>query len=428
MKKLLGLFWLAAVAACAFAQCPGGYALQFDGADDYVAVSSPFFDGGTTSSFTIECFMKMWDPTQEYGCNMWGKTAYWQEANFNASNGCVSFRYAYSGGYYGAGWPTITLNTWHHVAVCMEGSSIRLFVDGDLASSETTNGVISWAADPGSHRLACGIVSGSPHFWEGCLDEFRVSSIARYAADFLPPRIPFESDSYTEVLYHFDEGDGDILHDASPNGNHGTLISNPQWICSDVPLPVELLSFTAVPAENDIRLSFATASETDNDHFEILRGEQENGEFARIIILPSQGNSATMQRYEYTDTDVNPGQTYWYFLADVDMSGHRSEHRDRIVSAAVVDPIATPTSYSLSVYPNPFNPTTTISFTLIEAGRVNVAVYDVNGRWIQTLEDKKRGAGDYKLTFDARDLPSGVYFVRMESGEFRATRKIVLMK
>ncbi|MDD5088061.1 MAG: T9SS type A sorting domain-containing protein [bacterium] len=196
----------------------------------------------------------------------------------------------------------------------------------------------------------------------------------------------------------------------------------------DGPLPVELLSFTAIPAENGIRLSFSTASETDNDRFEILRGERVEGEFTRIVTLPSQGNSATEQRYEYTDTDVNPGQTYWYYLADVDMSGNRSEHRGMIVSATALDPVAAPSTYSLSVYPNPFNPSTTISFTLAEAGAVRVAVYDVRGRWIQTLADEERNAGGHKFAFDARELPSGVYFVRMESGEFQGTRKVVLMR
>jgi len=196
----------------------------------------------------------------------------------------------------------------------------------------------------------------------------------------------------------------------------------------DGPLPVELLSFTAIAIENAIRLSFSTASETDNDHFEILRGERVEGEFTRIVTLPSQGNSATEQRYEFTDTDVNPGQTYWYILADVDMSGHRTEHRGMTASATALDPVASPLEYSLAVYPNPFNPSTTISFSLLESGRVRVAVYDVSGRWIKTLTNEERSAGNHRIAFDARDLPSGVYFVRMESGEFQATSKVVLMR
>lgn len=199
-------------------------------------------------------------------------------------------------------------------------------------------------------------------------------------------------------------------------------------VCIEGVLPIELLSFSVIPAEDGIRISFSTASETDNDRFEILRGDLAEGEFARIAALPSQGNSATEQRYEYTDVDVNPGQTYWYYLADVDMSGHRTEHRNMTVSATALDPIAAPSSYSLSVYPNPFNPSTTISFTLPEAGMTRVAVYDVSGRWVQTLADETRSAGSHTIAFDARELPSGVYFVRMASGEFQATRKIVLMR
>ena len=87
-----------------------------------------------------------------------------------------------------------------------------------------------------------------------------------------------------------------------------------------------------------------------------------------------------------------------------------------------------PSDYSLAAYPNPFNPTTTISFALPEADVVRIAVFDVAGRWIQTLVNEKRGAGNHTVTFDARDLPSGVYFARMESGQFAMTKKMLLIR
>jgi hypothetical protein len=59
---------------------------------------------------------------------------------------------------------------------------------------------------------------------------------------------------------------------------------------------------------------------------------------------------------------------------------------------------------------------------------VRIAVFDVAGRWIQTLVSEKRAAGKHTVTFDARDLPSGVYFARMESGSFALTRKLLLFR
>ncbi|RPH96595.1 T9SS C-terminal target domain-containing protein [candidate division KSB1 bacterium] len=196
----------------------------------------------------------------------------------------------------------------------------------------------------------------------------------------------------------------------------------------DGPLPVELASFDAVSSSGGIRLSFSTASELNNDHFEIMRSTFEFGEYTRITSLPSQGNSATEHRYAYLDRDVADGQTYWYFLADVDQNGNRTEHRDLLRSALARGASVLPKEYYLSAYPNPFNPSTTISFSIIESGNVRLDVYDVSGRWIRTLTNENREAGSYSVTFNANDLPSGIYFVRMNAYAFRTTHKIVLMK
>jgi hypothetical protein len=196
----------------------------------------------------------------------------------------------------------------------------------------------------------------------------------------------------------------------------------------DGPLPVELVSFSVALSEDAITVSFSTASETNNDFFEIMRGTSQAGVFARIAKLPSQGNSATGHHYEYLDREVTAGQTYWYYLADVDLNGNRTEHRELMRSATMTGSVELPSDYSLSAYPNPFNPSTTISFALPEEGFVRIAVFDVAGRWTQTLVNEERAAGRHSVTFDARDLPSGVYFARMESGPFTMTKKMLLIR
>ena len=79
-------------------------------------------------------------------------------------------------------------------------------------------------------------------------------------------------------------------------------------------------------------------------------------------------------------------------------------------------------------YPNPFNPTTNIEFSLSKSGRVSLKLYDVLGKEAMTLVDEERGVGNYKLTFDARNLPSGTYFYQLKSGEFTQTKKMILVK
>jgi len=84
--------------------------------------------------------------------------------------------------------------------------------------------------------------------------------------------------------------------------------------------------------------------------------------------------------------------------------------------------------YSLNAYPNPFNPATAISFTLQRAGDARLVVYDVAGRQVRELLHTSLTAGEQRVTFDASDLPTGVYLARLASGSFSATQKLLLLK
>ncbi|MCB2200718.1 T9SS type A sorting domain-containing protein [bacterium] len=79
-------------------------------------------------------------------------------------------------------------------------------------------------------------------------------------------------------------------------------------------------------------------------------------------------------------------------------------------------------------YPNPFNPSTQIAFNLRQAGQVKLAVYDLLGREVATLVERGMSAGNHTITFLADDLPSGVYFYKLTSGDVSKVRKMVLMK
>ncbi|TKJ41064.1 hypothetical protein CEE37_05200 [candidate division LCP-89 bacterium B3_LCP] len=88
-----------------------------------------------------------------------------------------------------------------------------------------------------------------------------------------------------------------------------------------------------------------------------------------------------------------------------------------------------PLTYSLlHSFPNPFNPTTTISFSLPVAGSVKISVYDIQGNLVTTLADKWLAPGSYQAPFNAGDLSSGIYFARITTGDFTQTQKLVLMK
>ncbi len=88
-----------------------------------------------------------------------------------------------------------------------------------------------------------------------------------------------------------------------------------------------------------------------------------------------------------------------------------------------------PVSYNLSQnYPNPFNPTTNIKFSIPSTELVKLVVFDVLGREVATLVNEVKNAGNYTADFDASHLSSGVYFYRLESGNFIQTKKMLLVK
>jgi len=87
-----------------------------------------------------------------------------------------------------------------------------------------------------------------------------------------------------------------------------------------------------------------------------------------------------------------------------------------------------PDQYSLSAFPNPFNPDTRLEFALPAAGRTRLAVYDLTGRLVHTLTDRYYGQGSYSLIFNGAALPSGTYFVRLESRGNSMAKKLLLLK
>jgi hypothetical protein len=88
-----------------------------------------------------------------------------------------------------------------------------------------------------------------------------------------------------------------------------------------------------------------------------------------------------------------------------------------------------PVKYSLHQnYPNPFNPSTTITYEVPSATHVTITVYDMLGREVSVPVNDRREAGAYQVRFDGSNLASGVYFYRLQAGDYVATKKLLLMK
>jgi len=90
---------------------------------------------------------------------------------------------------------------------------------------------------------------------------------------------------------------------------------------------------------------------------------------------------------------------------------------------------SSPSKFSLSpAYPNPFNPSTIINFTIGSGGHVLLSIYDIKGREILRLVDESMAAGSHQINWDASSYASGIYFVGIHSNDKSLSQKLVLIK
>lgn len=188
-------------------------------------------------------------------------------------------------------------------------------------------------------------------------------------------------------------------------------------------LPVELTSFVSVIYKNDVTLKWITASETNNERFEIERSSGNSQQWNKVGTVPGFGNSSTPVSYSFNDNGLNAGN-YNYRLKQIDFNGNSEFHN---LNTEVV--IGIPGNFDLSQnYPNPFNPVTQIDFQIPDAGIVNLSIYDNSGKLVSVLTDGFKPAGYYKALFNASDLSSGVYYYRLKSDNFSQVKKMMLIK
>jgi photosystem II stability/assembly factor-like uncharacterized protein len=205
------------------------------------------------------------------------------------------------------------------------------------------------------------------------------------------------------------------------SGHIGTIIATENQV------PVELTSFTVTVANGNAVLNWQTATETNNEGFEIKRSQKSNfknqKEWEKVGFIEGHGTTTSENSYTYTDKNLEQG-SYSYKLVQVDFDGTRNESE-----AVDVEITAQPNDYKLMQnYPNPFNPTTTINYSIPEKGNVTLEIYNSLGEKVSTLVDGFKQAGSHQVTFDGADLSSGTYFYRIRAGSFVETRKMLLIK
>ncbi len=194
---------------------------------------------------------------------------------------------------------------------------------------------------------------------------------------------------------------------------------------SQVILPVEISAFSAAANEKIINLGWTTVTETNNKGFEIQR-KLENGNWTFVKFIQGKGNSTEKNNYQASDNleELIYNGIIEYRLKQIDFDGSYTYSNTQSVEVDLV-----PVKYSLSQnFPNPFNPSTKIKYTLPEKTMVVIKVYDVLGKEVAELIKGVKEAGDYEIEFKANNLQSGIYFYRVEAGNFVQTKKMILLK
>ncbi|MFZ1289348.1 MAG: T9SS type A sorting domain-containing protein [Melioribacteraceae bacterium] len=191
-------------------------------------------------------------------------------------------------------------------------------------------------------------------------------------------------------------------------------------------LPVELTTFSVSLVDKKVNLIWETATEVNNYGFNIER-KTELGNWKKIAFVIGNGNSNSPKHYFYSDNLLFESGKYFYRLKQIDIDGN-SEYSEEIEIC-----FASPEKFELlQNYPNPFNPVTKIKFSIPEntgiEQKVVLKIYNVLGQVVKTLVNENKQPGNYEIEFSGSDLMSGIYFYKIESGNFIQMRKMVLTK
>ena len=186
-------------------------------------------------------------------------------------------------------------------------------------------------------------------------------------------------------------------------------------------IPVELTSFTATANGKEVILNWSTATELNNQGFEVQR-KFSGKDFVTVGFVKGHGTTTAPNNYTYIDKLIDAGK-YFYRLKQIDYGG-KYEYSQKV--EINWSPF---TAYKLEQnYPNPFNPTTTIGFGIPEKGNVRLSILNILGEEVRVLLNEEKESGYHSVDFSASGLPSGVYFYQLKAGNFIDTKKMILIR
>lgn len=205
------------------------------------------------------------------------------------------------------------------------------------------------------------------------------------------------------------------------------------------PMAPQNIVIDADPGNYPVITWDALAPQWNINHYKVYRSRSDQGKFyfehlgTVPELLKGSTRSWTDNSYRASEEGEIPGLYYYYRVTAVKNNGLESMMSDEVYAFEEGlwknNIIVNQFEYELfNNYPNPFNPSTTIKYSLKDDGIVKIVVYDLLGRIVKELINTYKTAGNYEILFDATQLTSGIYFYTMTSNSFSDTKKLLLIK
>ncbi|MBN1447213.1 MAG: T9SS type A sorting domain-containing protein [Bacteroidetes bacterium] len=312
---------------------------------------------------------------------------------------------------------------WHHLAVsfCKDSMRYLLCLDGravdTLSLPEGMRGLAAGDLVLGSNvsrtRFARAEIE-ELRFWEACRSEQEVSYYKDLALSGYEPSLA--------ALFSFDAGsEGRIPGNAQGDSLALLAFNRPRLVVSTAPLRIELLAFAAEMEDDTVRMHWETFDESRVKLYEVEK-RTESGKFSvHRVVEPLRAED---RHQEYMVTDTWSGRDVVYYRL-------RKVTTDGTVLFSEEVPIGLEAILNFVLednIPNPFTATTEIRYSLSRRTQVELTVYDMSGREIARLVNERQDPGAYSVTFDAEDIPGGMYFYKMRTSAGSQTKKMYLAR
>jgi hypothetical protein len=207
----------------------------------------------------------------------------------------------------------------------------------------------------------------------------------------------------------------------------------------DNTLPVELSAFTAtINAQNKVMLMWITESESNCLGYNIYRNNELDLETAlNLQVLIEGTNTSQQQSYVYVDQDLNSDGLVHYWLQSLEMDGSSAFYGPLSIeyypNGGNQNPALPLVTQLIGAYPNPFNPSTTISYAIDHPCVVRLEVFNSRGQLVRSITENHNQPGFYSKIWDGKSdlgvsVGSGIYLYRMSAGSFSSTKRFIMLK